>query len=130
METSMHQEPIVPADAKVHVPPKERPAANITDIIKFTPNLEDYILANIYNSCGKPDIVEHVRFSIYNGWNKGDIQRARICIFYGIPVEGAMYNKTQIVSYFLRISRDEIEIHLPKNNGNKSDMTIPYPTNG
>ena len=69
METSMHQEPIVPADAKVHVPPKEKPAANITDIIKFTPNLEDYILANIYNSCGKPDIVEHVRFSIYNGWN-------------------------------------------------------------
>ena len=30
---------------------------SIIDLIKFTPELEEYILANIYTKCEKPDIV-------------------------------------------------------------------------
>ncbi len=124
------QATMTPTENEATVGDNSNQPPSIVDIIKFTPNLEEYILANIYTKCGKPDIVEHVRFSVYDGWNSGNIQRARMCIFHGVPVEGQMFNSTEIVSYFLLIKEKEIKIFLPENTGTGSDMTIPFPTKG
>ena len=121
---------MTPTENEATVGDNSNQRPSIVDIIKFTPNLEEYILANIYTKCEKPDIVEHVRFSLYDGWNKGNIQRGRMCIFYGVPVEGAIWNDKKIVSYFLLIKEKEINIFLPENTGKGPDITIPFPTDG
>ena len=121
---------MTPTENEATVGDNSNQRPSIVDIIKFTPNLEEYILANIYTKCEKPDIVEHVRFSLYDGWNKGNIQRGRMCIFYGVPVEGAIWNDKKIVSYFLLIKEKEINIFLPENKGTEPDITIPFPTKG
>ena len=121
---------MTPTENEATVGDNSNQRPSIVDIIKFTPNLEEYILANIYTKCEKPDIVEHVRFSLYDGWNKGNIQRGRMCIFYGVPVEGAIWNDKKIVSYFLLIKEKEINIFLPENTGKGPDITIPFPTKG
>lgn len=124
------QATMTPTENEATVGDNSNQPPSIVDIIKFTPNLEEYILANIYTKCEKPDIVEHVRFSVYDGWHKGNIQRARMCIFYGVPVEGQMFNNTEIVSYFLLIKEKDIDIFLPENTGTGADITIPFPTKG
>lgn len=125
MESTM-----TPTENEAAVGDNSNQPPSISDMIKFTPNLEEYILESIYTKCGKPDIVHTVRFSIYNGWDRGDIQRGRMCIFYKVPEEGQDWNNTEIVSYFLLIKEKEINIFLPENKGTGPDITIPYPTKG
>ena len=50
-----------------------------------------------------PRGAENVVLFIYKGWNSGGIQRARF----------QYIEKNKIVSYFLRITKDDVEIDLP-----------------
>lgn len=59
---------------------------------------------------------EYARVKLYKGWDYSKIQRGRYSY---------IYNK-QIISYFLRIFSDKIEIFSPKNSTNEPDITIPF----
>ena len=127
METTMHQDPLSPLSEKIEPKPK-RKEISIDQLIKFTPELKDYILANIYTRHERPSNVERVKFNVYKGWTNGGIQKARMDIFWGEPVQGCMYTKTHIVSYFLQIDPYKIGIHFPSNSTNNPDMYIDFPT--
>ena len=102
----------------------------IADLLKFTPELEDYIKSYIYSNIDKPKNIIEERFSIYAGWDVGNIQRARLCIFHTEYNEAIQLKDTHIVSYFLHISDKEIKIFLPTNEDNTPDITIDFPTEG
>lgn len=105
---------------------------DITELIKFTPELEDYIKANIYTTFGKPDKIFHERFSIYDGWNKGNLQRGRFCAFHKVPNPKALedFEVSEITSWFLRISPVNICIYQESTVGEEPDLTISFPTKG
>jgi len=103
---------------------------NIQNIMKFTPELKDYIKSYIFINIDKPKNIIEERFSVYDGWVRGNVQRARLCIFHTKWNEKKECDDTIITSYFLMISPQEIHIHLPSNKGNAPDITISYPTKG
>lgn len=105
---------------------------DIKDLMKFTPELENYIKASIYTTFGKPDKVFHERLSIYDGWDKGNVQRGRFCIFHKIPNPKALedFEVSEITSYFLRISPINVCIYKQSTVGEEPDLTISYPTKG
>ena len=102
----------------------------ILDLIKFTPDLEDYIKVYIFNNIDRPQNIIEERFSIYKGWEKGNVQRGRLCIFHTEHNERKECKDTMITSYFLHISPTEINIFLPSNENNVPDITIPFPIMG
>ena len=102
----------------------------ISDLLKFTPDLEDYIKSYIFNNIDRPENIIEERFSIYKGWERGNVQRGRLCIFYSEHNEKKNCKDTNIVSYFLHITPTEIKIFLPSNENNTPDITIPFPTGG
>ena len=105
---------------------------NIKDLMKFTPELENYIKANIYTTFGKPDRIFHERYSIYDGWDKGNVQRGRFCIFHTVPHPKPSEDRdiSNITSYFLRISPINICIYQQSTVGEEPDLTISFPTKG
>ena len=130
METTMHQHPFSPAEyVEQDIKPK-RKELSIEQIIKFTPELKEYILANIYTRHEKPSNIQRIKFNVYEGWNNGGVQKARMDIFWGEPIQGCMFPKTHIVSYFLQIDKNKIGIHLPNNKTNTPDIYIDFPTTG
>ena len=129
METIMHQ------DIKKNEAPKitnnNTKGINITDLIKYTPNLDEYIKANILTKCGRPEGYEgKYKFFIYDGWIKGNRQYARINLYHKRFCKKTQTKVVCITSYFLGIEPTGIGIHLPDNRGNKPNIHIDYPTKG
>ena len=129
METIMHQ------DIKKNEAPKSTnintKGINITDLIQYTPNLDEYIKANILTKCGRPEGYEgKYKFFIYDGWIKGNRQYARINLYHKRFCKKNQTKVVTITSYFLRVGIREIEIHLPNNKGKTPDITIDFPTKG
>ena len=129
MEATMHQE------IKKNEPPKEdnnnTKGVNITDLIKYTPDLGEYIKANILTKCGRPRGYEgKYKFFTYDGWIKGNRQYGRINLYHKRFCKVSQMEVVCITSYFLGIEPTGIGIHSPSNQTNKPDMLIDYPTNG
>ena len=125
METTMHQ------------PMKKESALNnntkgtIAELIKYTPELEQYLTANILTKCGKPEGYEGKRkFTLYKGWDTSNCQRGRVCFYHKRYDKQKDIDTMAITSYFFTIKSTGIGIHLPKSKGNIPDITIDYPTNG
>lgn len=116
---------------KASKPRKKQVDTPIADLIKYTPNLESYILANIITKCGKPEGYEgQYKFVLYSGWDTGNIQRARVNIYHRVyNKKKELYTKV-ITSYFLTITPNSIAIYFPKHSKNTPDIYIDYPTNG
>lgn len=102
----------------------------ISNLLKFTPDLENYIKSYIFDNIDKPQNIIEERFSIYDGWERGNVQRGRLCIFHTEYNEKKSCKDTMITSYFLHISPRDINIFLPSNENNTPDITIPFPTDG
>ena len=102
----------------------------ISNLLKFTPDLGNYIKSYIFDNIDKPQNIIEERFSIYDGWERGNIQRARLCIFFTEFNHKKECDDTMIVSYFLHISPTAVKIFLPSNENNIPDITIPFPTDG
>ena len=129
MEATMHQE------IKKNEPPKKDnnniKGVNITDLIKYTPNLGEYIKANILTKCGRPRGYEgKYKFFTYDGWIKGNRQYGRINLYHKRFCKVNQMEVVCITSYFLGIEPTGIGVHSPHNQTNKPDMLIDYPTNG
>ena len=125
METAMEEQK---APEK---PRKKRVDAPIADLIKYTPDLEKYIIANIITKCGKPVGYEGKRkFNLYKGWDMGNCQRGRVCFYHKRYDKQKDLDTMAITSYFFTITPSIISIHFPNNKGNDPDMHIDYPTNG
>ncbi len=115
METAMDKKPAVPKKIR-----SKRADTPIADLIKYTPDLESYIVGSIITKCGKPEGYEGKRkFTLYKGWDTGNRQRGKKDI-----------DTMAITSYFFTITPSIISIHFPNNKGNDPDMHIDYPTNG
>ena len=130
MEATMHQE----LDNNTKDAPKSNnntKGVNITDLIKYTPNLGEYIKANILTKCGRPqDYDGKYKFILYKGWVKGDRQYGRVNFYHK---RFCKINQTKVVtitSYFIVVSIREIAIHLPDNKGKTPDIIIDFPTKG
>lgn len=106
-------------------------SVNITDLIKYTPNLGEYIKASILTKCERPRGYEgKYKFFTYDGWIKGNTQFARINLYHK---RFCKVNQTKVVcitSYFIRVGIREIGIHLPNNTGKTPDIIIDFPTKG
>tara|TARA_R110002020_G_scaffold81378_1_gene202201 strand:- start:977 stop:1354 length:378 start_codon:yes stop_codon:yes gene_type:complete len=125
MEATMHQ-PI-----KKNAPDNNNTNGGIADLIKYTPSLEQYIVANILTKCGKAEGYEgKYRFSLYKGWINGNQQYGRVCFYHKRFCKKNQTKVVCITSYFLRIGIREIGIHLPNNKGKTPDITIDFPTKG
>ena len=125
METAMEEQK---APEK---PRKKRIDTPIADLIKYTPDLESYIVANIITRCGKPVGYEGKhKFNLYKGWDKGNRQRGRVCFYHKRYDKQKDLDTMAITSYFFTITPSIISIHFPNNKGNDPDMHIDYPTNG
>ena len=130
METTMHQE----LDNNTKDAPKPNnntKGVNITDLIKYTPNLGEYIKASILTKCERPRGYEgKYKFITYNGWIKGNTQFGRINFYHKRFCKVNQMDVVCITSYFLAIKPTGIGIHSPHNQTNKPDMLIDFPTNG
>lgn len=130
METTMHQE----LDNNTKDAPKSNnntKGVNITDLIKYTPNLGEYIKASILTKCERPRGYEgKYKFITYNGWIKGNTQFGRINFYHKRFCKINQMDVVCITSYFLAIKPTGIGIHSPHNQTNKPDMLIDFPTNG
>ncbi len=130
MEATMHQE----LNNNTKDAPKSNnniKGVNITDLIKYTPNLGEYIKANILTKCGRPRGYEgKYKFFTYDGWIKGNRQYGRINLYHKRFCKINQMEVVCITSYFLGIEPTGIGIHSPDNSTNKPDMLIDYPTTG
>ena len=130
METTMHQE----LDNNTKDAPKSNnntKGVNITDLIKYTPSLGEYIKASILTKCERPRGYEgRYKFITYNGWIKGNTQFGRINFYHKRFCKINQMDVVCITSYFLAIKPTGIGIHSPHNQTNKPDMLIDYPING
>ena len=130
METTMHQE----LDNNTKDTPKSNnntKGVNITDLIKYTPNLGEYIKASILTKCERPRGYEgKYKFITYNGWIKGNTQFGRINFYHKRFCKVNQMDVVCTTSYFLAIKPTGIGIHSPHNQTNKPDMLIDFPTNG
>ena len=126
MEIAMHQ----PTE-KDNSQSSNNTKGTIEDIIKHTPDLEQYIVANILTKCGKPEGYEGKRkFTLYKGWDTGNCQRGRVCFYHKRYDKQKDIDTMAITSYFFTTKSTGIGIHLPKSKGKIPDITIDYPTNG
>ena len=104
---------------------------NITDLIKYTPNLGEYIKASILTKCERPRGYEgKYKFITYNGWIKGNTQFGRINFYHKRFCKVNQMDVVCITSYFLAIKPTGISIHSQHNQTNNPDMLNDYPTNG
>jgi len=116
---------------KKNAPDNNNTNGGIADLIKYTPSLEQYIVANILTKCGKAEGYEgKYRFSLYKGWINGNQQYGRVCFYHKRFCKRNQTKVVTITSYFLRVGIREIGIHLPNNSGKTPDITIDFPTKG
>jgi len=105
--------------------------ASITDLIKYTPKLGRYVVANILTKYGKPHGYEgKYKFILYKGWIKNNEQIGRVNFYHKRFCKKTQTKVVCITSYFLGIEPTGIGIHLPDNRGNKPNIYIDYPTKG
>ena len=105
--------------------------ASITDLIKYTPNLGQYVVANILTKFGRPYGYDGKhKFILYKGWIKGNRQFGRVNFYHKRFCKKNQTEVVTITSYFIAVCIREIEIHLPDNNGKTPDLYIDYPTKG
>ena len=105
--------------------------ASITDLIKYTPNLGQYVVANILTKFGRPYGYDGKhKFILYKGWIKGNRQFGRVNFYHKRFCKVNQMEVVTITSYFIAVGIREIEIHLPDNNGKTPDLYIDYPTKG
>ena len=105
--------------------------ASITDLIKYTPNLGQYVVANILTKFGRPYGYDGKhKFILYKGWIKGNRQFGRVNFYHKRFCKKNQTEVVTITSYFIAVGIREIEIHLPDNNGKTPDLYIDYPTKG
>tara|TARA_R100001163_G_scaffold5556_2_gene6647 strand:- start:115 stop:489 length:375 start_codon:yes stop_codon:yes gene_type:complete len=105
--------------------------ASITDLIKYTPNLGQYVVANILTKFGRPYGYDGKhKFILYKGWIKGNRQFGRVNFYHKRFCKKNQTEVVTITSYFIAVGIREIEIHLPNNNGKTPDLYIDYPTKG
>ena len=103
--------------------------ASITDLIKYTPNLGQYVVANILTKFGRPYGYDGKhKFILYKGWIKGNRQFGRVNFYHKRFCKKNQTEVVTITSYFIAVGIREIEIHLPDNSGNTPDLYIDYPT--
>jgi len=125
METAMEEQK-APKKSR-----RKRTDTPIADLIKYTPDLESYIVANIITKCGKPEGYEgKYKFNLYKGWDVGNCQRGRVCFYHNRYDKQKDLDTMAITSYFFTITPSIISIHFPNNKGNDPDIHIDYPTNG
>ena len=126
MEATMHQ-----SMNKQSAPDNNNTKGGIEDLIKYTPSLAQYVIANILTKCGRPqDYDGKYKFILYKGWIKGDYQYGRVNFYHKRFCKKNQTKVVTITSYFLRVGIREIEIHLPNNKGKTPDIIIDYPTKG
>ena len=105
--------------------------ASITDLIKYTPNLGQYVVANILTKFGRPYGYDGKhKFILYKGWIKGNRQFGRVNFYHKRFCKKNQTEVVTITSYFIAVGIREIEIHLPDNSGKRPDLYIDYPTKG
>ena len=105
--------------------------ASITDLIKYSPNLGQYVVANILTKFGRPYGYDGKhKFILYKGWIKGNRQFGRVNFYHKRFCKKNQTEVVTITSYFIAVGIREIEIHLPDNNGKTPDLYIDYPTKG
>jgi len=126
METAMDKKPAAPKKIR-----SKRTDTPIADLIKYTPDLEKYIIASIITRCGKPAGYEGKRkFTLYKGWDTGNSQRGRVCFYHNRYDKQKDIDTMAMTSYFFTITPSIISIHLPNRKENDPDIHIDYPTNG
>jgi hypothetical protein len=126
METAMDKKPAAPKKIR-----SKRTDTPIADLIKYTPDLESYIVASIITKCGKPEGYEGKRkFTLYKGWDTGNSQRGRVCFYHNRYDKQKDIDTMAITSYFFTITPSIITIHLPNRKENTPNIHIDYPTNG
>ncbi len=104
---------------------------SITELIKNTPSLERYIVANIITRFGKPRGYEgKYKFIIYKGWTVGNTQYGRINFYHKRFCKVNQMDVVTITSYFIHINIRDIGICIPENSSQKPDLFIVYPTKG
>ena len=105
--------------------------ASITDLIKYTPNLGQYVVANILTKFGRPYGYDGKhKFILYKGWIKGNRQFGRVNFYHKRFCKKNQTEVVTITSYFIAVGIREIAIQLPDNNGKTPDLYIDYPTKG
>jgi len=126
METAMDKKPAAPKKIR-----KKRTDTPIADLIKYTPDLESYIIDSIITKCGKPAGYEgKYKFTLYKDWDVGNCQRGRVNFYHKVYYKKKDIDTMVITSYFFTIKTDTIGIHTPDSKGIKPCMVIDYPTNG
>ena len=126
METAMDKKPAAPKKIR-----SKRSDTPIADLIKYTPDLESYIVASIITKCGKPVGYEGKRkFTLYKEWDTGNSQRGRLCFYHSRYDKKKDIDTMAITSYFFTITPSIITIHLPNRKENTPNIHIDYPTNG
>ena len=116
---------------KQSAPDNNNTKGGIEDLIKYTPSLEQYVVANILTKCGRPtDYEGKYKFILYNGWVKGDRQYGRVNFYHKRFCKKNQTKVVTITSYFIVVSIREIGIHLPNNTGKTPDIIIDFPTKG
>ena len=126
METAMDKKPAAPKKIR-----KKRTDTPIADLIKYTPDLESYIIDSIITKCGKPEGYEgKYKFTLYKDWDVGNCQRGRVNFYHKVYYKKKDIDTMVITSYFFTIKTDTIGIHTPDSKGIKPCMVIDYPTNG
>ena len=126
METAMDKKPAAPKKIR-----SKRSDTPIADLIKYTPDLESYIIDSIITKCGKPAGYEgKYKFSLYEGWDIGNCQRGRVNFYHKVYYKKKDIDTMVITSYFFTIKTDSIGIHTPESKGIIPCTVIDYPTNG
>ena len=126
MEATMHQ----PMNKK-SAPDNNNTKGGSEDLYKYTPSLDQYVVANILTKCGRPtDNEGKYKFILYKGWVKGDRQYGRVNFYHKRFCKKNQTKVVTITSYFIVVSIREIGIHLPNNTGKTPDIIIDFPTKG
>ena len=106
METAMEDQK--PQAAKKPVKRRKKLIEpSIADLIKYTPNLERYIVASIITKCGEPEgYARKYKFNLYKGWDTGNRQRGRVCFYH----KG--YDKKKDLEIMVHLQPQEHLLHL------------------
>jgi hypothetical protein len=104
---------------------------SITELIKNTPSLERYILANIVTKLGKPSGYEgKYKFVIYKDWVRGGTQFGRVNLYHKRFCKKNQIDVVKITSYFIHINIRNIGICIPESKSVTPDLFIDFPTKG
>ncbi len=111
---------------------KDKPKMpSITELIKNTPSLERYVIANILTKFGKPRGYEgKYKFIVYKGWIKGNTQYGRVNLYHKRFCKKNQTDVVTITSYFIHIGIRDIGICTPENKSVTPDLFIDFPTKG